>query len=384
MLQDRFDPRSNNFDLIRLIAALIVTFAHTYALNAKKSDPLSTLLTYEFSGTLAVWAFLVISGFLLGRSIEYQSTTKFVFSRFLRIYPAFFLTILLECLVIVPLFYEAPLEDYFKNWFFFHLQNLMLWPQNPFVPHVFSNLPHPVINGSLWTIPLEISFYICLIFVAGSFINQRIIYLAIFFCSLFGSMILRALDFTLASGQPMVLSGVSLYGFVVYSTYFWAGVCLWKFRDLVKISPGGLVTALIALYAARNSSGAPVVLALCLPYIVIYFATIGSIGTKLHNRIGDLSYGVYLFSYPITNVVVSITKAALPSWIVFLIATPIALGLAYASWHIVEKRCLALKALDLSAFFARLYGAKPRIESARLDSPSDSKKMEKLSLSTKP
>jgi len=204
MLQDRFDPNSNNFDIVRLVAALVVTFAHTYSLNANAVDPLTNFLSYEFAGTLAVWAFLVISGFLLARSLEYQTTTRFVIARFLRIYPGFLIVIFFESLIVAPLFYEAPLDDYFSNWFLFHMQNLELWPQNPYVPHVFSTLPHPVINGSLWTIPLEISFYICLIVVAGAFMGQRLIYAALFFVSLGGAMALKVLGITFFSEQPSV------------------------------------------------------------------------------------------------------------------------------------------------------------------------------------
>jgi hypothetical protein len=62
-LNARFNPRENNFDLIRIVAALVVLFAHSYALAQKEYDPLSSFLSYGFSGTLAVFAFLIISGF---------------------------------------------------------------------------------------------------------------------------------------------------------------------------------------------------------------------------------------------------------------------------------------------------------------------------------
>src|SRR5690349_20850650 len=100
MLKDRFDPNRNNFDLIRLLAALAVAFAHTYSLRGRV-DPITKFLSYDYLGTISVWIFLVISGFLVARSEERQTTTSFVISRFLRIYPAFALVIAIETFVVI-------------------------------------------------------------------------------------------------------------------------------------------------------------------------------------------------------------------------------------------------------------------------------------------
>jgi peptidoglycan/LPS O-acetylase OafA/YrhL len=343
VLKDKFNPQSNNFDLIRVVAALVVTFAHTYALNQSAPDPITLFFGYEFSGTLSVWVFLVTSGFLIGRSEEYQTTTNFVISRFLRIYPAFLFAIILESFVIVPIYYELPLSDYIDNWLWFHMKNIFLWPQNPFVPNVFTHLAHPVINGSLWTIPLELSFYMLLVAAAGLFQTARIFYLLVFLASAAGSVALKWYGIGFFSQQPFVLNGINLYQFVVYSTYFWAGVCMWKYRDKLVVSFGGLVIVLLVLFAARNTPIAQIALMIGLPYIVVYVATAGTIGTKLHDKIGDLSYGIYLYSYPITNSVVSVTNSKLPNLAVFFIELPIILAVSYFSWTFIEKRSLSFK-----------------------------------------
>jgi peptidoglycan/LPS O-acetylase OafA/YrhL len=342
MLRDRFDPRRNNFDLIRLLAALVVAFAHTYSLNGR-ADPLTGLLAYDYCGTMAVWVFLVISGFLVARSIEHQTTTNFVIARFLRIYPAFALAIGIQSFVIIPAFYELPISDYIGNGLLLSLDNLLLWPQNLAIPHVFSHLAAPVVNGSLWTIPLEVSFYMILVIASGTFMSVQALYPVVFFGLVAGTIALRYLGIGFFSDQPSVFDGVTVYSFVVYSTYFWAGVCAWKYRDRINMSLGGFVIALLMLFAARHTAISQVAMIVLLPYIVLYLCVAGSIGTILHRWVGDLSYGVYLFAFPITNSVISLTGGKLHPHVVFIISMTIFTTISYASWHLLEKRMLALK-----------------------------------------
>lgn len=343
-LYARFNPRENNFDLIRILAALVVLYAHSYALARNEYDPLSSFLSYGFSGTLAVFAFLIMSGFLVARSRESNDLTSFVIARFLRIYPGFVLVILVETFLIAPMFYEGRLSEYFHHFSVNHLRNLLLWPQDPYLPNVFTKLPYGALNGSLWTVPLEISFYIVLVmtaFVAD--FKMPYIYALAFLVSLFAHAALTYVGVTSASPPVNFLDGISVYQFVSYSSYFLAGVCAWKYRKWIHLDLGGFIIALIVMLAARDSYLAPLALKLCLPYIIIYIGICGSFGTILSRNLGDLSYGTYLFGYPITNCVVALTYQRLPSLAVFLIACPVALCLAWLSWWYVEKPCLSLK-----------------------------------------
>jgi len=142
-LQSRFDPRANNFDLVRLIAALVVVYGHSYALAENKYDPLSTFLSYGLCGALAVWSFLVISGFLIARSEEGSGLSAFVAARFLRIYPAFLIIVLVESFIIAPIFYEGPKSEYFQHWLTYHLHNALIWPQDPWSPTSSPDCPIP-------------------------------------------------------------------------------------------------------------------------------------------------------------------------------------------------------------------------------------------------
>ena len=356
-LEARFNPRRNNFDLIRLIAALVVVFAHSYALAQKEYDPLSSFLSYGFSGTLAVWAFLIISGFLVARSRENNDLTSFVLARFLRIYPGFVLVTVVETFVIAPIFYDGKIYYYFANFAGAHLHNLLLWPQDYYIPNVFNKLPFGAMNGSLWTIPLELSFYVVLvvlIFIAN--FKMPYLYALVFFASLAGQVALFYLNSTYASSTLNLLNGISAFQFITYSSYFLVGVCAWKYRELIHMNLGGLVIAFSSMLAARNSYFAPLAVTFCLPYIILYIAVSGSFGTAMAQRIGDLSYGTYLFAYPITNCVVSLTKQRLPSLAVFLITCPVILSVAWLSWRFVEKPCLSMKRHRKNAIINLVHG----------------------------
>jgi len=149
------------------------------------------------------------------------------------------------------------------------------------VPNVFTRLPYPSINGSLWTIPLELSFYICLVVAAAVVLGRRYLFLLMFLVSILGQVALEQLGISNSTPPANVFNGVSVYNFVSYSSFFLAGVCAWKYRDLINMSLGGFLFALIAMIAARNSLVAPLAVKLCLPYIVLYIATCGSLGSRL-------------------------------------------------------------------------------------------------------
>ncbi|MGG5820053.1 acyltransferase family protein [Falsiroseomonas sp. HW251] len=341
-LAARFDPRVNNFDAIRLAAAFVVTFSHTWSLAGRPTDPLSAFLGYSSAALVAVWVFLFISGFLVAASQEQGSTGRFVAARFLRIYPAFAVVILLQALVLVPLLYEGPLSEYGRRWLGFHLRNLLLWPQDPYVPNVFTGLPHNVVNGSLWTIPLEVSFYLCLVVMASLIRMRRALWLAVFAATVCAELMMKQLGMDNEQG-PQVFRGIPVYVFVIYFSYFMAGVCAWKYRDRLRVTAGGAAVALLLLVAARGTPMAMFLLKFCLGYLVLAVAIAGDWGQRLHRAAGDLSYGVYLYSFPITNTLLLVADGRFGPFAIFLLSLPPILLMAWLSWHLVEAPCQALK-----------------------------------------
>ena len=89
-IETEFDPRRNNIDLMRLIAASMVLVAHCWPLTGSGDvDPVTLLSGYRVGGgSLAVMIFFVLSGFLVTKSAIDRALGDYIVSRALRIVPA--------------------------------------------------------------------------------------------------------------------------------------------------------------------------------------------------------------------------------------------------------------------------------------------------------
>ena len=61
---------------------------------------------------------------------------------------------------------------------------------------------------------------------------------------------------------------------------------------------------------------------------------------RLFGRKVDLSYGIYLFGFPIQQLVIAATHQTIAPAALFLVAFPLTCILAYFSWTFVESPCL--------------------------------------------
>ena len=116
-LEQAIRRENNNFDLVRLIAALAVIFGHSFYLfptNGYK-EPISIILKNDYSGSLAVYVFFFLSGIFITSSFDKSnSPVKFVIARAFRIWPALIVCILLTVFVIGPIFTNQSLANYFS------------------------------------------------------------------------------------------------------------------------------------------------------------------------------------------------------------------------------------------------------------------------------
>src|SRR5262249_44296152 len=116
--------KSNNFDSLRLIFAVLVIYSHSYPLSrgSNATEPLSILTHRQTTfGGISVWAFFAISGFLITQSWQRSpNLIKFLKRRVSRIYPAFIVTAILTALIVVPLAadsasYRVPIMGFIFN-----------------------------------------------------------------------------------------------------------------------------------------------------------------------------------------------------------------------------------------------------------------------------
>jgi peptidoglycan/LPS O-acetylase OafA/YrhL len=329
--------RANNFDTLRFCAALAVLWAHAFplAMGPETLLPLMTLSGGQTSlATVAVAIFFVISGYLITQSfVQSSSAWRFVKARILRIMPGLLIVLALLGLLVGPMATTLPLNEYFssKDFYKFLILNGSLERFYSHLPGVFAENALPsVVDGPLWTLPIEARCYAA-VFVLGILgILKRYTTLALFLCGL-AYLVLDGPYFEDRFQQQNHL--------IDLGTKFLAGAVLYhwhpRLNGIVAIACAGL-TMLALVFG-----GFWLVLPTFFSYVVIYVA-LGPMRLPNMARYGDLSYGIYIYGWPVMQLIVMYSLAS--TWYSLgIIATPIVMGLAFLSWHLVEKVALSHK-----------------------------------------
>jgi peptidoglycan/LPS O-acetylase OafA/YrhL len=331
--------RENNFNLIRMAAALAVMVTHSFAL------PTGNLSAQPFAsrmalGAIAVDVFFVTSGFLVTASLLRRSLIEFAIARVLRIYPALIVMCALTVLVLGPAMTSSG--DYFNaDTWRYAWRNALIAPGAPStLPGVFDSNPMHAVNGSLWTLPYEVRMYVALavLGIAVSWIRHHRTALKL------AVLALAASGLCLWMVRPDAILGH-------LGWMFFAGALL----QLVPVRISGWVAlALLALtlLSAIDAQLFKYVYALALPYVVIAIAEIPKGPVLAYNRLGDYSYGVYIYAFPVEQMVIALKPHSSPAS-VFLLSAALTLPLAALSWHLIEKQALGFKARVHSIGFLR-------------------------------
>lgn len=172
--------RSDNYLPLRHLAALMVIYGHSYALTRHapgEADLFAKLMPGFYAGNLAVYLFFAISGYLVTLSLlRHPGLWRYVRNRFLRVYPAYFVCLLVCVFAIGLAFTTLPVADYLRadeTWRYLsrNLQPVSLaWT----LPGVFESNPYPkVVNGTLWSLSLEVRWYFYLGLLAALTIVRR-------------------------------------------------------------------------------------------------------------------------------------------------------------------------------------------------------------------
>lgn len=284
---------ANNFDLMRLFLATSVVFLH---FDHLVNDPaVSALLKpTEFVSSRAVNGFFVVSGFVVYMSFDRsRKLGKYLVSRFLRLYPAYLAAILIVGSLPFVLSSCAG-QDYFSPAWLRYLGTNLVFLNflQPNLPCVFDGNFDNTLNGSLWTLKIEVMFYAVvpvLFFLIRRFGGVLVLSLTFAFslAYFYGMM---ALADTSGSGAYVVLAR-QLPG---QMTYFSAGIFLYLYYERFAAHIAWLFPLAVALLFVPFLWIEPIALG-----IVIIGA---AVAPKYHvdlSKIGDLSYGVYVFHFPI-------------------------------------------------------------------------------------
>lgn len=341
-LAERARGRDNNFNLVRLFAAGLVLVSHSWPLTATPGEPLERFAGFSL-GHLGVDIFFVVSGFLVTGSLLARPLPNYLRARALRIFPALAASAFGTALLIGPLVTALPVERYLAAWdtWRFALQNAVTWPLGVrwFLPGVFLDNPGgPAVNGALWSLPWELTMYAMLTAIGALFVVARTRGVVI---------VALGLAAALAHGLNEAFAFTSRFelvqGFRLVALFFGAAAFRFVGSRVPLHAPLALV-ALAVLAASMALGGAwQALYAPALAYVVLWLALVPGGVLRLYNRLGDYSYGLYLWQFPLQQWIVLRRPETTPPELV-LLSAPAALALAALSWHFVEAPALARKA----------------------------------------
>lgn len=341
LLAERLTAKENNFNVLRFIAASFVMVSHSYDISKIAAEPLVGLTGYLSFGFLAVFSFFSISGFLITRSwLSDPRLIVFCKKRFLRLFPALAFAILFSAFVIGPLVTNQPLRQYLANpYTISYLKNVFLFPLRDYLPGVFVNNPMPFVNGSLWTLPIEVSVYVMLLFLGMiGLAGRRYVMFFFFFVLLF-------LDIAVFSkteyASVFILTMPAAY-VVRLGIFFFAGSLFYLYREMVVINSKIIIGALLMMVISFRIPYGSIICYFVLPYLVFCLAFSDIPLLRYFTRKIDVSYGVYIYAFPVQQTLLHFFDYE-NALVFFISSYVLTLTIAFLSWTFIEKPCLRLK-----------------------------------------
>jgi peptidoglycan/LPS O-acetylase OafA/YrhL len=326
--------RNNNFDALRLVAALAVVVGHAWPLTGRDHPPaLGGVPIF----TLAVYVFFCLSGYLVATSWNRDPRPRaFLARRAARIFPALIAVVVVTTLVIGPIATSLPLGQYFasgQTWSY--LSNVSLVATYD-LPGVFADHPRTAVNGVLWSLGPEFLCYLVVlalgVLVGRAVRSVRPAARAAVFAVL--ALVFAALslwpDLLSSSARPAVTSMVFFATCAALAQAPDLRLPAWPVLILIPAWFGLVAVLPEAKYVAAW---------IAIPYLVLALGARSAPVVRRAGRFGDVSYGLYLWGFPLQQLVVQFWPG-LPLWLDLLVVVPATLLLAFASWHLLEGRVL--------------------------------------------
>ncbi|MGB3554785.1 MAG: acyltransferase [Jannaschia sp.] len=341
-LEARAIGRDNNLNLIRMLAATAVLVSHSVPISQGPGtvDPLKALIGYSL-GTLSVMVFFVISGFLITASFQRSSShTSFLLARGLRLFPGLAVNLIFVALILAPILTTLSVSEYLgrPEPYTFMLRNLALFPLVYELPGVLEEQPYPTIVGSIWTLRHEVMCYAG-VFVAGLIgawqtRNRAGLTLGLYALVWVG---LALIDPPL----PPIISG-----FVGLSLPFAIGIAFYIWRDRLPLSILGVIGTAILAWAVAGSWIYHAALSLAVGYGTFWLSYIPGGAIRAYNWLGDYSYGIYVYAFPLQGAAVWAFGSQSPLENILYSLPPTVL-LSVLSWHLIEAPAMRAKPLLL-------------------------------------
>jgi peptidoglycan/LPS O-acetylase OafA/YrhL len=360
-----FDPRNNAFGFLRLTLAILVIYSHCFHLGEFGKDRLAAFTDGRYAiGSLSVAMFFVLSGFLICRSASVsRSVPRFLWHRFLRIFPAYWVCLLVCGCVFAPLMafvefgtfthvFSTPWNSsqsfIMNNAGLLHLNGLsiggILFIRPNSIAGLLSHNPVPgVINGSLWTLPFEVSCYLAVAALAavGVLRRARFIVLGLFA----GLWCFHAFDCVNPDGfwQRFPYPGMKLL--VMLCLFFSAGCVCFLYREKIPHSTAIFVISLVVLGGSLPLRVFGLIAPVAMTYAFLWVAFALPFGR--FDRKGDFSYGTYIYAFPVQQGMALLGIQEKGFALYFISSLLLTSVFAFLSYRLIEAPSLRLKTLDI-------------------------------------
>jgi peptidoglycan/LPS O-acetylase OafA/YrhL len=364
-MREALNGHHNSLGIIRLVLATAVIFDHAFPLGGWGTAPFMAMTRDQQSlGGLAVLGFFAVSGYLVTKSGLSNDGMQFIWRRFLRIFPGVWAVLLFGALVVGPSVYlieGRSLGDYFSlapgGPITYFTANATLQIGQYGINDVFAGNPFGgPINGSIWTLAYEWMCYLIimgLIFFGVLAKAKTLVPIMTGFLAAFQLMNI-VMPGALADMIPLLSDPFR----VNFAFIFFIGACIALYADRVPYSVSLGVFAILFSLATLRVGGFNTMGFIAFAYAVLFLAAWLPARLQRVGAVNDYSYGVYLYGWVVQQV---LAYAGVHLWgYVPYVALSIigAFGLAWLSWHLVEKQAMKLK--DVGPGFGIAYWREAR------------------------
>lgn len=337
-LDNKLNIVSSNINILRFIMAIFVLFCHSFAITMNSEDWLFNATNGQCNlGGVAVAVFFFLSGLYISKSLDKEKNyVNFWKNRAKRILPQLWLTIILSLMFIGPVFTSLPIALYMKDkGTYLYLLNVLLVPVHN-LPGVFEGAHYSTVNGSLWTLPVEVLCYfglfLCMYIVKRIYTYQIRKVLTIIMVS--GSLILSVGSYFIAN---IYIENNGFLATVIRPIIFFViGVIYYELRDKIKLNLKLASVGLILLVVSVMTPVFNIVMFLVLPYVVLSYCLVTE-QIMVNMPLFKISYEMYLIGWPIQQCLNMLSKYKMEAYTNFTLALVIDILLGYGIYKMTEK-----------------------------------------------
>lgn len=336
-ISDYSRGRDNNFNLLRMLFAILVVFGHGFNimtdLDYDNRPAVQILYNVGFS---ALDAFFVFSGFMLvGSIIRRGDLVEFFVARWLRIFPALIAVAFVTAFIIGPMVTNVSLYEYFSTFNpfnYFLVTGFTTYADMTLTGVFLENAASGVVNVPLWTLKYELVFYAltAIVFSLGLFRNKIISYG-------FAAILLIYLAKIFILGVNSDYS--SLDHLFRFAFCFAIGSAAYVYQDKIRLNFRVFIILGLCLYLLYDTPIAQATQAIFIAYFIFWMGYIPKGNFRAYNNLGDYSYAIYIWHWPIASTLL-IFYPYINSMQLIAATLVIAIPAAIISWQLIEMPSL--------------------------------------------